>query len=646
MTQPASPLTRVPAPHDSATATHARRSWFAAVVATAATYFYFLIFAEFAFLEIATTVTAGASQLRLLLAALGIGGVAGAILGARRFRPDRARAHLQWTLRACAAAALLAFVATSPAAILVAALSAGLSLGWLTVTLAATLRAAAGPVHTGLCIGLGTGLAYAACNVPALFQATPRNQALAAVAVAALASFTPRWMHTASESPPASPNSEYTPLALTRWIAVLLALVWMDSAVFYIIQHAPALRAATWGDPASLYFNAITHLVASVLAGVALDRHRRGAVAITAVGALAIACLVLRGTLPGLAWAGLGYAAGVSLYSALLVEFPARSGNPRIAAAMFALAGWGGSALGIGMAQDLGGIPIPFVILAPATVLAALAWRAAILRRIALGAALLVGVSALPSRGADTAVDADPLITRGREVYIAEGCIHCHSQFVRPRAPDDVERWGPVTPLSDALSARPPLFGTRRQGPDLAHVGNRRSPAWNRLHLIAPHAVSPGSRMPSYAHLFAADEDRGEALIAYLASLGAETVAERRAQIAEWTPATERALEPAAARTLFLRLCSSCHGETGRGDGPLAGRLGVRPPDWNRDGWRHARSDTDIETQLARIIKFGLPGLAMAGHEYLPDAEVVGLARFVKTLHNQGAGVPTAALQP
>ena len=41
------------------------------------------------------------------------------------------------------------------------------------------------------------------------------------------------------------------------------------------------------------------------------------------------------------------------------------------------------------------------------------------------------------------------------------------------------------------------------------------------------------------------------------------------------------------------------------------------------------------EEAVARIIKFGIQGSVMAGHEYLGDDEVVSLARYVRSL--QGA---------
>ncbi len=111
-----------------------------------------------------------------------------------------------------------------------------------------------------------------------------------------------------------------------------------------------------------------------------------------------------------------------------------------------------------------------------------------------------------------------PLVERGREVYIAEGCMHCHSQYIRPGT-TDIDLYGQAAPLSRTLAAKPPLLGNRRQGPDLTNVALRRTTDWNRLHLINPRALSPGSRMPSYAHLFAENDPRGPALLAYLDTL-------------------------------------------------------------------------------------------------------------------------------
>lgn len=603
----------------------------AAIVAIAATYFYFLIFAEFAFLELARGIAGTAGTLRLIMAALGIGGVSGAVGAALLFREQGARCLLTWAFRACAAAALLALTPASVVSLGAVAFLAGASLGGLTVLLASTLRNALGPSRLGLGIGAGTGLAYAACNLPWIFHATPVVQTWLGAGLAGAASFLPRFF--CRETPDTPLPAADSRGRVTRWTLALLALVWLDSAAFYIVQHTAVLRAETWSETSTLLANAGIHLLAALVAGQLIDRGWRAGVTGLALLALAFAALILNGLLPRIGSANLFYTAGVSLYSVVLVEFPARDGRPGVAALVFAVAGWIGSALGIGMAQDLAEIPTAFVISAVLVVVLTLPWRSTVVVRMAPLIVLLLGTV----RGAD--------VGDGRQVYVAEGCIHCHSQFIRPRVTRDVINWGPTTPLDTALAATPPLFGNRRQGPDLSHVGNRRSPEWNRLHLISPSAVSPGSRMPSYRYLFGPGDARGDALVVYLATLGSETMELRQQQIAQWRPEFSPHLGAEPTATLFQRLCSPCHGHTGRGDGPLAAQLILRPPDWQAASWRRVAPGEDPDVTLSRIIKFGLPGTAMAGHEYLPDAEIVGLARHVQILHQSNRNGQSAAVQ-
>ncbi len=68
---------------------------------------------------------------------------------------------------------------------------------------------------------------------------------------------------------------------------------------------------------------------------------------------------------------------------------------------------------------------------------------------------ILFAALALALVGVASAQEA--LVRRGREVYIAEGCIHCHSQYVRPDTDDGVW-WGPVRPLQELERQHPPLF--------------------------------------------------------------------------------------------------------------------------------------------------------------------------------------------
>ena len=113
----------------------------------------------------------------------------------------------------------------------------------------------------------------------------------------------------------------------------------------------------------------------------------------------------------------------------------------------------------------------------------------------------------------------------GRQVYVGEGCWHCHSQFVRPVS-NESRRFGPVakTEEYDNELQRPVLFGTRRVGPDLSREGGRRGNDWHAVHFFNSRSVSTGSPMPAYPWFFDGSPDkpnrRGLALMTYVQWLG------------------------------------------------------------------------------------------------------------------------------
>jgi cytochrome c oxidase cbb3-type subunit 2 len=338
------------------------------------------------------------------------------------------------------------------------------------------------------------------------------------------------------------------------------------------------------------------------------------------------------------------YIAGVSIYSTALVYFPARSGRRWVAAGLFAAAGWVGSAIGVSLAENLHRIPPWAVGIAAFIAIGALIGRHWTRRSggssthppVTTTAAVLVLCFFLPSRSEGAPLSTDVNVTQGREVYIGEGCMYCHSQYIRP-ATADVVMWGPEASLADRLKETPPLFSNRRQGPDLTNVGNRRTPEWNRLHLENPRQISPGSRMPSYAHLFAPGDLRGPALLAYLASLGGATWEKRVEAIQAWRPAPSAlAGSPSEQSHLYGQLCAQCHGANGAGDGPLASRLNPRPANLHQ-AWARVNPADEVGS-LARTIKFGALGTAMAGHEYLSDQEVLSLVAYVQRLHKVPSG--------
>lgn len=96
---------------------------------------------------------------------------------------------------------------------------------------------------------------------------------------------------------------------------------------------------------------------------------------------------------------------------------------------------------------------------------------------------------------------------RGRQQYIAQGCVYCHSQQPRTKsfAPDFQRGWGRATVAGDYAHDTPHLLGTMRTGPDLMNIGVRQpSEQWHLGHLYQPRAYVPGSLMPSYPYLFEA----------------------------------------------------------------------------------------------------------------------------------------------
>ncbi|MCC3862276.1 cytochrome-c oxidase, cbb3-type subunit II [Pseudemcibacter aquimaris] len=93
-----------------------------------------------------------------------------------------------------------------------------------------------------------------------------------------------------------------------------------------------------------------------------------------------------------------------------------------------------------------------------------------------------------------------PLELAGRNVYIREGCYTCHSQMIRSTR-DEVERYGHYSLAAESMYDHPQLWGSKRNGPDLARVGNKYSDEWHKEHLIKPSSVVPETIMPGYPFL-------------------------------------------------------------------------------------------------------------------------------------------------
>ncbi len=624
------------------------------VCLVAITYIYFLIFAQFAFLNRLNQIGIAGAHLQQIMATMASGGIALSLLATLRAFEPWPRLRLQISYIICGAAAALTVLPLNLPGSIALSFLVGSGLGMLTVTLVSNLQLWIGPKHGLWKIGAGTGIGYFVCNLPALFTATPNTQSVTAALLCLGGIFA------ASKTLPPDASCDEgvhrRELSFGVVLAAFTALIWLDSAAFFIIQNTPSLKAGTWQGTFHLRANGIIHLTSALASAFLLRRRGLSVVLGLAVLALSFACLLLHQ--PGqVLLASLLYPTGVSLYSVALVAYPlflAPSTSPHQrtfrVGMIYAVAGWFGSAMGIGMAQHLRQVPIPFVVLAAVLILGPAFipyvrhyWRETTLVGAALAVALCIYLASSASgRKSQPTLTAEE---RGRQVYIAEGCINCHSQYVRPGSPD-VLMWGPAGAIEDLRSQHPPLIGNRRQGPDLTQVGGRRSSLWLKAHFFNPREVSHASFMPSYGYLFN-DSTRGDDLVHYLGSLKSPQYAEHITVEQRWQPAESEiaAGSPKEGAHLYMEYCATCHEPGGLTRSEWKSHFTRLPPDLQAGPWLHLTA-SDPSTRrilrLAQIIKFGIPGTDMPGHEYLSDKQVVSISLWLNqsiVLHQRVANI-------
>tara|TARA_B100001167_G_C16734315_1_gene287652 strand:+ start:1 stop:1017 length:1017 start_codon:yes stop_codon:yes gene_type:complete len=102
-----------------------------------------------------------------------------------------------------------------------------------------------------------------------------------------------------------------------------------------------------------------------------------------------------------------------------------------------------------------------------------------------------------------------PLELEGRDLYIREGCVSCHSQMIRPFR-SEVERYGEYSKSGEYVYDHPFLWGSKRTGPDLLRVGGKYSDNWHLNHMYDPQSTSSGSIMPSYSWLIRSELDKSK----------------------------------------------------------------------------------------------------------------------------------------
>jgi cytochrome c oxidase cbb3-type subunit I/II len=176
-----------------------------------------------------------------------------------------------------------------------------------------------------------------------------------------------------------------------------------------------------------------------------------------------------------------------------------------------------------------------------------------------------------------------PLEVIGRDIYIREGCVGCHSQMIRPFR-SETERYGDYSKSGEFIFDHPFLWGSKRTGPDLHRLGGKYPDAWHFNHMEDPRSTSPGSIMPPYPWLLEQKLDTNS------------------------LPARLKALR----------------------------RVGVPYP----DGFEHGPAQADLAAQSARIVANLAQG-SIINHP--PDTEIIALIAYMQRLGTDAKAAPADA---
>lgn len=95
--------------------------------------------------------------------------------------------------------------------------------------------------------------------------------------------------------------------------------------------------------------------------------------------------------------------------------------------------------------------------------------------------------------------------------------------------------------------------------------------------------------------------------------------------------------DAAKGKEIFTQRCASCHGNEGKGDGPVAAGLppAMKPRNLaEKAGYKFATDDAKLKDVILKGgVPFGLNAL-MAPQSGLSDADLASLIEFVKSLQH------------
>jgi len=117
----------------------------------------------------------------------------------------------------------------------------------------------------------------------------------------------------------------------------------------------------------------------------------------------------------------------------------------------------------------------------------------------------------------------------GRKIYIANGCVYCHTQSVR------AFDWGMgserIAQAGDYIADEPIQLGSQRTGVDLSQEGGEHPDDWHHAHFINPRYTRPSSIMPPFQWL---GTERINTLTQYVQSLGLKMADTRMERQRHW----------------------------------------------------------------------------------------------------------------
>jgi cytochrome c oxidase cbb3-type subunit II len=181
----------------------------------------------------------------------------------------------------------------------------------------------------------------------------------------------------------------------------------------------------------------------------------------------------------------------------------------------------------------------------------------------------------------------------GRKIYIANGCVYCHSQSIR-----SID-WGlgaeRIAQAGDYIADQPILLGSQRTGPDLSEDGGEHPDDWHMAHFMNPRYTRPSSLMPAWKWL---GDAKLKLLIRYVQGLGMKAADRRVARQQFWKAKAVKAYEAgpdanvkwlsehipqgwrkvpnpyptsaaglARGHVIYQNFCLGCHGPVGDGMG-------------------------------------------------------------------------------